>query len=388
MFSRIEGAALVAFLALGCGANGDQVLGDIKPKEGMIRTDASAPAPDAGGVCSSNMIVSRGREIAFDLEIYFVIDRSASMLDAMWDKWDGFVSGFTRFLHSNDADGIGIGAGYFPAGGSPDFCNQCPPRDCGCLAGCGCPCDMRGDPRNCTRGPVCDWNTYTRADVDIGPMPENAATLAMSLGQPSFLHSNVRPALQGALAYASEHAEHNRNDRVAVVLVAGGPPDPTMCAPDMIFDCADVAGGSNIKTSVVAFDYNGFPSLEPIANRGGGRHYTFDSHREDVAVRFSQLVEDLKRAPSCQYELPMGPLDRDKVNVEIALPFDGGGALITPLFRVKGRDACNGGPGWYYDSFDHPTRIIVCDASCSKIKDGPDADVVIKLGCPTTPPPQ
>jgi hypothetical protein len=286
-----------------------------------------------------------------------------------------------------DADGIGIGAGYFPAGGNPDFCSQCAPRDCMCLAGCGCPCDMRGDPRNCVRGPVCDWNTYTRADVDIAPMPQNGGALAMSLGQPSFLHANVRPALQGALAYASEHAERNKNDRLAVILVAGGPPDPGFCAPDTIFDCADVAASSNVKTWVVAFDYIG-SSLEPIAARGGGRQYTFDSHREDVAIRFAQVVEDVRRQPSCQYEVPFGQFDPDKVNVNITSPIDGGDTLTTPLFRVKNRDACNGGPGWYYDSFDHPTRIIVCDASCNKIHDAHDADVWIEQGCPTVPPPQ
>jgi hypothetical protein len=61
--------------------------------------------------------------------------------------------------------------------------------------------------------------------------------------------------------------------------------------------------------------------------------------------------------------------------------------ITTPLFRVKNRDACNGGQGWYYDSADHPTRIIACDASCTKIYGAPDANVTIKVGCPTLPPP-
>src|SRR5262245_39728294 len=87
-------AALAALLGAACGANGDQVLGFVREK-GPIQTDASTPTVDSGGLCLSTE--SPGREIAFDLDIYFLIDRSRSMLDPAWDKWDGFFSGFTRF---------------------------------------------------------------------------------------------------------------------------------------------------------------------------------------------------------------------------------------------------------------------------------------------------
>src|SRR5258705_9175433 len=150
--------ALAFVPQLGCGANGDQVLGDIVPQEDTIHTDAATGVLDAG-VCSSSN--SSGREIASNLDVYFVIDRSQGMFDPTGDKWDGFASGFTRFLHSDAANGVGIGAGYFPASGSQDICGHCPPRDCMCLAACGSPCDMRMNPRVCPRGPACDWGSYT-----------------------------------------------------------------------------------------------------------------------------------------------------------------------------------------------------------------------------------
>src|SRR6476619_5167858 len=111
MSSRAErnlviGAALALACQIGCGANGDQVLGDILPQPD-IRIDASPP-PSDGGVCLSPD-KSSGREIASNLDVYFVIDRSMSMVDPFGDKWDGFASGFTRFLHSDGANGVGIG---------------------------------------------------------------------------------------------------------------------------------------------------------------------------------------------------------------------------------------------------------------------------------------
>jgi hypothetical protein len=380
--SRVFCAMLALALQLGCGANGDQVLGDILPQPD-IHTDASTPPAD-GGVCSSSD-KSSGREIASNLDIYFVIDRSMSMVDAFGDKWDGFASGFTRFLHSDAANDVGIGAGYFPANGSQDVCGHCLPRDCGCLAACGCPCDMRGDPRVCPRGPVCDWGSYTRPDVEIRPMPLNGGALVMSLAQSLFGGTIIRPALQGGLDLATEHAEQNRNDRVAVVLVAGGPPSMNDCSPDTIASCADVAGASNTTTSVVQFDFQE-PSLEPIAVRGGGKRYVIDSHRDDVAQRFAQIVDNLRREPHCHYDLPTGNLDWDKINVDIMTQM-AGGTVTTALYRVNNRDACNGGLGWYYDRDEHPTRIVACDAACEKIQGTPDTNVIIKFGCPSVPPP-
>jgi hypothetical protein len=387
MFSRAERsglacAALTLTFQLGCGANGDQVLGDLLPGD-IIRNDASSPPLDAGACSSSNS--SSGREIASNLDIYFVIDRSTSMVDAFGDKWDAFASGFTRFLHSDSTNGVDIGLGYFPASGSQDVCDHCPPRDCGCLAACGCPCDMHGDPRVCPRGPVCDWGSYTRADVEIRPMPLNGGALVMSLAQPLFGGTIIRPALQGALDLATEHAEQNRNDRVAVVLVAGGPPSTNDCSPDTIASCADVAGNSNTTTSVVQFNYQE-PSLDPIATRGGGKLYEVDSHRDDVAQRFAQVLDDLRREPHCHYDLPTGNLDWDKINVDITSQ-TAGGAVTTPLYRVKNRDACSGGLGWYYDRNEHPTRIVACSAACDKIHGTPDTNVIIKFGCPSVPPP-
>jgi hypothetical protein len=385
MFSPTDRArlAVLAFSLAGCGANGDQVLGTIVREDTPISLDAS-PAPDSGGGCSV-FGHSDAREIGFDLSVYFLVDRSQTMTDPMGDKWDAFVSGFTLFLRSPTVDGIGIGAGYFPTAGNGD-CGQCRPGDCTCLASCGCPCDMRMDPRPCPRTPWCDPNSYDRADVDIAPMPQNGSALLVSLTQLPFGPNVMRPALQGALEFATEHAARNRNERVEVVLVAGGPPYQGECMPNNISDCADAAGSSNTKTHVVAFDYTG-SSLDSIAGRGGGRLYTVDHHRDNVSARFADIVSNLRNQPHCQYDLPSDTTDWNRVNLQINFPNDAGTGETTRIVRqVKNRQACNGDQGWYYDDAAHPSRIIACDATCNTIHGPPEGKVETTVGCGAPPP--
>jgi hypothetical protein len=379
---RARFSTALALVLFGCSANGDQVLGDILPQENPIHVDASAPGADSGGACSVS-VSTAAHEVGTDLAIYFVIDRSQTMLDPLGNKWDAFTSGFTHFLRTSGIDSLDVGVGYFPAAENPD-CARCG-RDCGCLANCGCPCDMRMDPRICPRGNLCDPNTYNRADVDIAPVSQNAGALIVSLAQPIFGPPVTRPALEGGLQYATEYAEHNRNERVEVVLVMGGPPSSNDCAPDTVFDCADTAGNSNTKTSVIAFDYSG-PALDPIAFRGGGRLYTFDSHRDDISARLTEVVSNLRNEPHCQYDFPQNTPDWNRVHLLIRFPNDAGSVTTRFPDQVKSRQACNGGQGWYYDRPDHPTRIIACDATCSTIHGPPEGNVEISVECAPPPP--
>src|SRR5207237_7332373 len=117
------------------------------------------------------------------------------------------------------------------------------------------------------------------ADDDIGPRPQNAGPIATSLAQYPGGPTVIRPALHGALDYATSHAANHRDERVYVVLLAGGPPPtPDPCVSDTIDDAASAAAASNTKTFVVTFDYDSppGPSLEPIATRGGRRLFSFD----------------------------------------------------------------------------------------------------------------
>ena len=367
---------------LGCGASGEQVLGTIRPDDAPIRADGGGGGNDA--VACSSLLSFEARKITSNLDIYFTIDRSGSF-DPTGDSWDRLVSGLTQFLHDMAA-GLGVGIGYFPVT-TPDACNRCDPRDCGCLmAQCGCSCDQRGDPRPCPRVAQCDPASYDTPDVDIGPIPQNAGSVATSLfAQTPSGPTTVRPALRGALDYVANYTAAHPNDRVVTVLVAGGPPDTDICQPDTISVCADVAGSANTQTHVVAFDYFG-PSLDPVAQRGGGRLFVFDSRRQgqDVAMQFSDLVGAISAESHCEYEIPSGA-DTNRITIQITSPASGSGSMIFEPAQVKSREACNGGQGWYFDRSDRPTRIIACDETCLKIDRTPQATVQIKICAPPPP---
>jgi hypothetical protein len=390
-FRRLPATVVIVALASwfgGC-SGGDQLLGTIRPESTAIQPDASTIRSDASNAC-----VSYGygaREVGQSLSVSFTVDRSASMADP---KWDTFASGFTRFLHSNDADGSSIGINFFPFTPNFDACMRCRPNDCQCLNDCGCPCD-HNDPRNCQRNATCDSNSYDRPAVEIGPMPQNGAALAMSTVQqwPNG-PTTIKPALRGALDHLGWYMGNmgmHQSEHLVEVLVVGGPPAPD-CAPSSIADCADVAAGSNFKSHVITFDYDG-PAIDPIAQRGGGKVFRIDSHRDDIARRFAGIVDEIRRDPHCEYDIPSGAVDPSKVTIEVNLSSpDAGVAGVEPsvklqVFPVKNRDACNNGAGWYYDRADHPTRIIVCDDTCRKIHGPTESSVTIKVGCTAAPPP-
>jgi hypothetical protein len=64
-------------------------------------------------------------------------------------------------------------------------------------------------------------------------------------------------------------------------------------------------------------------------------------------------------------------------------------ALRTPsgvigLLKVDGVAACDATGGWYYDDEAHPTRLLLCPASCDLVRAETQRDGVsfeIAFGC-------
>ena len=88
---------------------------------------------------------------------------------------------------------------------------------------------------------------------------------------------------------------------------------------------------------------------------------------------------------SCTYLIPAPPmgqtLDYGKVNVQYT-PGAGGKPITIP--KVANLAACPpGGLGWYYDSDQKPTQIILCPDTCKQITADAKAEVNVVLGCGT-----
>ena len=88
---------------------------------------------------------------------------------------------------------------------------------------------------------------------------------------------------------------------------------------------------------------------------------------------------------SCELTIPppsSGTLDPTKVNVTI-------GSSDNPTYvpGVAGAAACAGGPGWYYDDPQLPTKVTLCPASCDEaqmsVGPGKPGHVDVLFGCQT-----
>ncbi len=84
------------------------------------------------------------------------------------------------------------------------------------------------------------------------------------------------------------------------------------------------------------------------------------------------------KAISCDLTIPPPPagkrLDPDKVDVQ----FTGNGAGATSL---KYGTECTGDTAWHYDSATKPTKILLCDDTCTAVKADPVGKLDVVFGC-------
>jgi len=101
----------------------------------------------------------------------------------------------------------------------------------------------------------------------------------------------------------------------------------------------------------------------------------------NVQDEFEKALEQVRgSALPCDYQLPQKLADKsfayDKVNVDYTK------LGATQADTVPQSPGCSG-EGWRYDDPKNPTRIILCDATCARIKADQGGKVEILLGCDT-----
>ena len=85
---------------------------------------------------------------------------------------------------------------------------------------------------------------------------------------------------------------------------------------------------------------------------------------------------------SCEWAIPAPPsgqtLDREKVSV---LYTPGESDEAEPIPYVDVVDNCDDGGGWYYNDKENPTRVVVCNATCDRLRRDPDGAVMVRFEC-------
>ena len=323
----------------------------------------------------------RGEQIPLDM--YIMFDQSGSMDQEAGNtsRWNAVKDALTTFVQSPESAAIGIGIQYFPLGVAAVDCNAMPtPPECTCIDLVIFRfCFQSGGMSSCTLA------DYEAPDVPIQELPGAAQGIVASLNNHTPRGGTpTRPALEGAINYASSHAASNPGRKTIVVLATDGAPNDCNSNVGNVAEVAAAGFGRNpsIQTYVVGVGNVG--NLNQIA-QAGGTNQAFIVSDANAGQEFLRAMNQIRgQALSCDFNIPLPdnrPPNYSQVNV-LFTPSGGGGQIV---YKVNTAAECRADqPGWYYDDNANPTLIKLCPSACDTITNNP-GQVDIETGCDSIP---
>lgn len=348
-------AALLAF-ALVCGCRHD--LGpapDLGPNEDAFLLPGDFAVAD-GLVCASQS--QQVQSIGVDLLL--LIDTSYSMDFNL--KWESIAQVLKTFVADSRFAGISVGMQYFPL------------RE------------------------TCDVDEYAKLAVPFGTLPAAATPLATSLDEQRMAGGTpMVPAMQGVMQVATDQAKKNPGRKAVVVLATDGVPDESCPSkagglPNDIASVAQIVKGAAMSTppiiTYVVGVGSGLTALNQIAQAGGGLPTALlVDTTKNVAAEFAVALDSIRRiALTCEFAIPEPQpglyIEFDRVNVKFTE------ASEQTLVYVGSQAGCGKAPanGWYYDDPKEPTKVVLCDQACDRVRTAEDGQIDIVYGCATAIP--
>jgi von Willebrand factor type A domain len=401
-------AALASVIALACGgadsgstfgSSGSSGASSGGASSGGASSSGDFGGNDGGGgggfgdACAATS--SKGQQQPLDL--FIMLDQSQSMTDPVatgGDKWTAITAALNAFVTSPQA-GVSVGLQYFglPPGGAGDGGS--------CVDGAACQSNGDCGTGRCTRAgrclcggggggggrDSCNAADYAVPDVEIAPLPGNAAAITASIARHSPSTSTpTSAALQGAIDHATTWSKAHTGDVTIVVLATDG--DPTECAPTDIPSIAQIAAaGANGTPKILTFVIgvgSSTSNLNAIAAGGGTTTAFVVDTNANAQQQFLDALNKIRgSALGCTYAIPVptsGSIDFGEVNVTYTP--SGGGRQILP--KVGDATQCPAsGMAWYYDNNAKPTQILLCKATCDTVLADAKGEVDVALGCTT-----
>jgi len=405
--------------------------------------EAAAPASTDDKSCAGEL--HEGKLVPVDLLL--LLDTSGSMEDNAGgkSKWRSVRDALETFLADPMSAGLGVGLMTFPVagklcqkdsecGGGKEFCGRkgacgppanvanveaacyavspkcidgmpCTPFGLCAVSGLRCaevgqPCKggLTGDtclarPRMCTdyREAGCAGELYRTPNVPIAELPAAAADLQRTLA--AVIPEGATPttaAVQGALDHLRGRAPGGHKQ----VLVLATDGLPSNCATTNTVDSAAAvlaAAQPDISTHVIGVFSaaqldRARPALEQLATAGGTGAPFILMTGSDLTQRFTEAINQIRGAAAgCEFTIPTpasGNIDYDRVNVRISTT-----GVDQDLAYVGSADRCDPTRGgWYYDVDPRqgtPTRVLICEATCRKVKVTVGLSVGLRYGCKT-----
>lgn len=389
--SGTGGSAATGGGAANGGDGGSGVQGGSGGGSGGINTDSGIITPGDGGLDEMNACAADTHEgVRKPLDLYMMIDSTGSMLDQVGTttKWAAVTGAIKGFVQDPTSADLGVGMQYFGLPADPASCpSKC--TDCTCwMNQCGCTsCSTINGVSKCTGGATsCDQAAYASPAIPIDRCSNVASQIVSSLDAHTPVGGTpTSAALQGAVNYATDWAKNHQDHTVIVVLATDG--EPTLCdtnIPNIATIASNACGATPpIKTFVIGVGNLG-TNLDAIASAGcTGNAFIIDT-AGDVMKQFRHALDSIRaQAAPCEYAIPLpesGTPNLDLVNVQIT-PSNGDPAYVVPYAKSLGNcDPVRG--GWYYD-VDPPAshKILLCPATCDRLKADLYAKVNVLLGC-------
>ncbi len=254
-----------------------------------------------------------------EVDIYVMLDQSGSMT-LEGNRWGPVTTALKAFVDDPASAGLGMGLQYFPRG-TDDAAK----------------CDVAG---------------YAVPAVPIAPLsPVHAAAIKLSIEAHAFTTTEAR------------------------------------CTANRIADIVTVAQAAAslvpaIATYVIGIGDTG--NLNDIA-LAGSWHAAFivDGTGQTTQQEFLAAMNAIRASVlPCDYAIPpteAGSLDPALVNVAYT---QGGSKDQVVIPKATGGIPCPG-EGWVYDDEAHPTKVILCDSTCSTLQHDRMAAIEIVFGCRT-----
>jgi hypothetical protein len=314
-----------------------------------------APFTDQGmnsdTACAGEKVVAE----VLPLDLYLMVDRSASMSNS--GKWTNQSAALKSFIGAPESDGLFLALRFFPLN------DNCGPQD-----------------------QQCSGNAYINPLVDWGELPGHAGDLnnAINGTGPDGCFTPTQEALNGVLGGAKQRQLAVPDHVVAAVIVSDGTPCCTDCPYEESSQLGQIAGTfatgtPPIKTFAIFVDDSASDVMNAIAAQGGTTA-PYDATSGQQA--FLDALEKIRgSALGCEYKFPKADGGKaDPKLVQITYTADPGGTP-TDLKQVASKADCGTGDGWYYDDNANPTKITLCDNTCSTVRNDKDGEISILVGC-------
>jgi len=323
-------------------------------------TDGSG-ATGSGGV-ESCAAANQQAELS-PVYLVFLLDESGSMGDGKngkrTEKWDPVTSALKAFFADPESAGIMASLSLFPLNKNTGTgaADQNKPADCAASAYVTPEVPPKALP---------DDTTFAAAIAKIDPPNE--------FGTPTF------PALSGTIEYAESLLKEDATRKVAIVMVTDG--EPYGCNGNTIANTAMAAKAvaAHLPTYVIGVGKE-LSSLKAIAE-GGGTENAFIVSLDNPEQTRQDLLASINlirgKAISCELTIPAPPAGKRLDPAKVDVQFTGNAADATSL---KYGTECTGDTAWHYDDATKPTKILLCDDTCTAVKADPVGKLDVVFGC-------